>query len=225
VLASIPLFADLGPAALDALARHAVERHARRGEALFHAGDAAAGIYVVLDGAVRVVRDDGHRRIVLHVERAGGTLGEIPTFAGGPFPATAIADEPTRYVILGAAAIAAAVTANPALALRLLERLARRSAELVARLDRIAFANVGARLARYLVVRMETRRGRDTPGPIVVSLGLTQTQVAEELGTVREVLVRELRALRDRGIVRALPGGRLEIVDPVLLRSLATRHR
>jgi CRP-like cAMP-binding protein len=76
VLASIPLFADLGPAALDALARHAVERHARRGEALFRAGDAAAGIYVVLDGAVRVVRDDGHRRVVLHVERGGSEVGE-----------------------------------------------------------------------------------------------------------------------------------------------------
>jgi CRP/FNR family transcriptional regulator len=225
VLSSIPLFADLGPAALDVLARHAVERRARRGETLFRAGDAAAGIHVVIEGAVRVVRDDGHRRVVLHVERAGGTLGEVPTFAGGPYPATAIADEPTRYVVLGADAIAAAVQANPALALRLLERLARRTAELVARLDRIAFANVAARLARYLVVRMETRRGREAPGPIVVSLGLTQTQVAEELGTVREVLVRELRALRDGGVVRALPGGRLEIVDPVRLRSLAARHR
>ena len=57
MLASIPLSADLGPVALDAVARHAIERHARRGEALSRAGDAAAGIYVVLDGAVRVVRE------------------------------------------------------------------------------------------------------------------------------------------------------------------------
>jgi len=225
VLSTLPLFADLGPEALDALARHADERNARRGDVMFRAGDQAAGIYVVLDGAVRVVRDDGHRRVVLHVERVGGTLGEIPMFAGGPFPATAIAHEPTRYVVLGREAIAAAVAASPVLAFRLLERLARRAAELVARLDRIAFANVGARLARYLVVRVETRRGRETSGPIVISLGLTQTQVAEELGTVREVLVRELRALRESGVVRALPGGRLEIVDAVRLRSLAARHR
>lgn len=223
MLADTPLFAGLDAAALDALARHAIERRARTGETLFRAGERARGILVLLDGAVRVVRDDGQRRIVLHVERAGGTLGEIPTFAGGPYPATAIATEPTRYVVLGPEAMAAAVAASPMLAMRLLERLARRAGEFVARLDRMAFTNVGARLARHLVYRVETQRVRDPAAPVVITLGLAQGQLAEELGTVREVVVRELRTLREAGIVRPRGGGRLEIPDPVRLRSLAGR--
>jgi len=50
---------------------------------------------------------------------------------------------------------------------------------------------------------------------------MTQQQLAEELGTVREVVVRELQALRAAGLVRALGSGRFEIVDATALRARA----
>jgi CRP/FNR family transcriptional regulator len=215
-LAALPLFAGLEPAALRVLATRGIERRAATGEALFHAGDEAAGVYVVLEGRVRVVREVDGRRIVLHVEGGGGTLGEVPTFAGGPFPATAIAAEPTRCIVLTPEVIAAAIGASPRLALRLLERMALRVREMVTRLDRLAFQQVGARLARYLLVRAERSRSGT-----VISLGLTHRQLAEELGTVREVIVRELLALRRAGLIRAAGGGRIEIVDREGLRGRA----
>jgi CRP/FNR family cyclic AMP-dependent transcriptional regulator len=51
---------------------------------------------------------------------------------------------------------------------------------------------------------------------------MTQQQLAEEVGTVREVIVRELHALRSRGIIRALGSGRYEVVDAEALRARAT---
>jgi DNA-binding transcriptional regulator LsrR (DeoR family) len=43
------------------------------------------------------------------------------------------------------------------------------------------------------------------------SLGMTQHQLAEELGSVREVISRELRELKRAGIVEALGTGRYRL--------------
>ncbi|MBW8838537.1 MAG: winged helix-turn-helix domain-containing protein [Gemmatimonadetes bacterium] len=72
-----------------------------------------------------------------------------------------------------------------------------------------------ARLAEYLIGRADARHRA------VIAIGMTQQQLAEELGTVREVVVRELQALRASGLLRALGSGRFEIVDATALRARA----
>jgi CRP-like cAMP-binding protein len=214
-LQAVPFFAAFPRPALKVMADRAIERRFETAETIFRAGEASGGLLVVLEGKVRVVRRAGGRAQVVHVERAGGTLGEVPLFAGGGYPATAIAAEPTVCALIDRQAIMAAVRSHPEAAFVLLERLAKRVRELVERLDRSALRPVAARVAEYLVSRADAR-GRAT-----VSLGMTQQQLAEELGTVREVIVRELQALRAAGLVRSLGPGRFEIVDAPALRVRA----
>lgn len=215
-LQCIPFFAAFPPGALKVMADRGVERRYGAGETLFRVGDTAGGLMVVLEGRVRVVRQAGGRAQVVHVETAGGTLGDVPLFAGGNYPATAIAVEPTSCAVIAREALAAAVRTSPESAFVLLERLAQRIRELVERLDRASLRPVSARLAAYLVTRADAR------GRAVIALGMTQQELAEDLGTVREVIVRELHALRSRGVIRALGGGRYEVVDLEALRARAT---
>lgn len=214
-LDAVPFFAAFPRAAVQAMADRAVARRFATGETVFRAGDQASGLMVVLEGKVRVVRRAGARTQVVHVEGVGGTLGEVPLFSGGGYPATAVAAEPTTCVLIAREALAAAVKSSPDAAFVLLERLARRVRELVERLDRSALRPVSARLAEHLIARADAR------GRAIVAIGMTQQQLAEELGTVREVIVRELHALRTEGLVRSLGGGRLEIVDVTALRARA----
>jgi CRP/FNR family transcriptional regulator len=214
-LQSIPFFAAFPRAALQVMADRAVERRFVTGETLFHAGDAPGGLMVVLDGRVRVVRQAGGRAQVVHVETVGGTLGEVPLFDGGGYPATAVAAEATACAVIARETLAAALRSSPEAAFVLLERLARRVRELVERLDRAALRPVSSRLAEYLVARADAR------GRAVIALGMTQQQLAEELGTVREVVVRELQTLRAQGVVRSVGSGRYEIVDAGALRARA----
>jgi CRP-like cAMP-binding protein len=79
----------------------------------------------------------------------------------------------------------------------------------------LAARSVSARLAGYLLKRRE-RAGRDP-----FTLGGSHTAVAEELGTVREVLGRSLRALRDRGLITVDAKGGILIVDQAGLRAVA----
>jgi CRP-like cAMP-binding protein len=105
--------------------------------------------------------------------------------------------------------------ADPEVAWLLLRRLAGRVRTLVEQLDRLAARDVGARLAEYLLARAPE------DGGAALTLGAPQARVAEELGTVREVLVRELRQFRAEGLLRSAGRGRYEIVDRGALEARA----
>ena len=215
LLSALSLFRGTPPDVAVSLAARAVERRYATGEVLFTEGSPPRGIHIVLEGRVRVLRGDGDRQHVVHSEGPGGTLGEVPTFAGGVYPATAVASEPTRCLLVSRDAIDASVAACPEVAFLFLARLATRVRELVDRLDERSTRDVTGRLARFLIARVRT------PGDFRVTLGMTQGALAEELGTVREVVVRGLLSLRTRGAIKALGGGRYEIVDAEALRTFA----
>lgn len=215
VLLRIPLFRGLNAGALRELATRSVLRTFEGGEVLWHAGAEPRGFFVIMDGAVRVVRTVHGRQHVVHVEGSGGTLGDVALFEGQPYPATAIALRRTVCLAVTRDGLLAAIRRDPELALSLLARLAARVRHLIGRLDGLAARSVQARLAGYLLERRE-RSGRD-----LFTLGGSHSTVAEELGTVREVLGRNLRTLRDRGLIALGENGAMRIVDERGLREVA----
>jgi CRP/FNR family transcriptional regulator len=217
-LSGIELLRELGPSALRLLAMRGVERRFATGTRLFSRGTEPLGLMIVLSGRVRVVRESEGRGQVVHEEGVGGTLGEVPLFAGGTYPASAVAVESTRCLVLTRNVVFALVGEDPGFALALLERLARRVRTLVDRLDHLASHRVDARLAAFLLGRLAATRGAAT-----LDLGMTQSQLAEELGTVREVVVRELGRLRRRGVIRTYRDGRIVVLDRAALETLVTR--
>jgi CRP/FNR family transcriptional regulator len=215
LIEGVSLFRDLNVGAQRALAARGELRRYSPDEVLWLPGDDASHLHVVLEGAVRVVRSLGGRQHVVHVEGAGGTLGDVAMFAGGHYPATAIAATQTVCLAFDRDGLLGAIGEDPKLALALLSRLALRVRHLIERLDRATAQSVPARLAGFLLARHEAGGG----GSFV--LGQTQQAVAEELGTVREVVVRALRQLRDDGLIANVGRGRFRVVDYQRLRATA----
>jgi CRP/FNR family transcriptional regulator, dissimilatory nitrate respiration regulator len=211
-----PLFACLNAAALRTLRSRAIERHFCPDEVLFIAGSPPRGLFVILEGSVRVVRSRNGRQHVIHIEGPGGTLGEVPLYSGGGYPATAVAVTETRCAVIAKETLVTMMSDDPRLAWWLLERLSRRIRGLVERVDALATQDVAARLAAYILARTEPQHGRQ-----IATLGGTQAALAEELGTVREVVVRNLRALQRGGVMRASGRGRYEILQVGALREVA----
>jgi CRP/FNR family cyclic AMP-dependent transcriptional regulator len=183
---------------------------------LFLTGSESRGWWIVLEGKVRVVRGHDARQHVVHTEGPGGTLGEVPLVSGGTHPATAIAAEPTTCALLSRVALEGAIGEAPAIAFILAERLAERVRMLVDRLDVRSARSVQARLIDFLLARPRQRGSS-------VSIGMTQQALAEELGTVREVVAREIRALIKSGWIESLGGGRYRVVDVAALRRASQR--
>ena len=212
-LAALPLFRDTPPDVIAALASRGVEVRFPSNGVIFLAGSAPRGWYVVTEGKVRVVRGSASRQHVIHTEGPGGTLAEVPLFTDRPHPATAIASEPTRCVLFDRRALEAAIAEAPTVAFLLARRLALRVEHLVQRLHERSATSVRARLIEFLLARKPAR------ATDAITLGMTQQALAEDLGTVREVVARELRALVRAGLVESLDRGRYRIVDPAALRE------
>ena len=213
-LERLSLFVGISADAQKELAARTVERTYAAGASIFSAGEEARGMYVVTSGRVRVVRDGSGRRHVLHEEGPGGTLGEVPLFEAGGYPATAIAAEETSCLFISRDAIGAAMRADPEVAWRFLGRLAARVRTLVERIDGLTARSVPQRLAALLLARQPVADG-------AVTLGGTQQEIAEELGTVREVVVRAMRTLCGSGAIEPLGRGRYHIRNASKLRELA----
>jgi CRP-like cAMP-binding protein len=211
-IARCPLFAQLGDADLEALARIAHERRYRAGETLFLANEAPAGLHVVTEGEVRVtvLSPRSGREIVLTIERPYQSVAELPSFDGGPYPAHATAVVETRTTFLPQAAFDQVLLERPTVARHLLRALGRRLRRLVALVEQISFQEVVHRLAAHLLERAGD-------GPIELD---TNATIAAQLGTVPELVSRNLARLHQAGTIR-LQQRRVEIVDVAALRELA----
>ena len=214
------LFKELDEKTLGVLAERAVERSFQKDELLFVAGEEARGLYVIARGAVRAFREslDG-REQVIHVERAGATIAEVPVFDDGTYPSTAAAEEETTVLFIDKRDVRLLCLEHPEITLAALKVLAgrlRRCAELV---EALSLREVGQRLARFLLAEAR-RSGTRTESGISLRLTHTNQQIAARIGTVREVVSRAFTRLHhDRLIV--VQGRQLIIPDEEALAAFA----
>jgi len=219
-LRRVAYFRSVPAAELERLARRCRERALRRGERAFEAGDACRGLLVVAEGAVemRQVSPRG-REQVLHAEGVGATLGEAPLFDGQGYIASAVAVAPTRLVLVPREAVLDLCRRHPAVALSMLEAMARRVRSFAGLVEDLAFRQVTERLARHLEAGAAASGLPVSPG-IVVDLMLTQEQLAARLGTVRELVSRALAQLERSGAIKRSRSG-IVIRDPGRLAEAA----
>ena len=214
------LFGSLDDDALKLLGERALERHFKKDEVIFVAGEEATGMYVIVDGAVRAFRmsADG-REQVIHVERAGATIAEVPLFDDGTYPSNVAAEESTTVLFLDKRDVQRLFLQHPQIALVALKVMAsrlRRCAELV---EALSLKEVGQRLARFLLAEARRSGTRTDRG---ISLQLTQTnqQIAARIGSVREVVSRAFTRLQHDKLIN-VDGRNLLILDEEALESFA----
>jgi CRP-like cAMP-binding protein len=215
-LGRVPYFASLPVAERRRLACACTARPLAAGETLFEEGEACRGLFVIVEGRVEVRQVSVRgREQVFHTEGPGAALGEGPLFDGGPYIASAVAAAPARVLFLPRAEVVRLCLRHPAVALAMLEAMARRVRHFAGIVSDLAFRPVIERLARHLLAAAPAA----TPGA-EIRLALTHAQLAARLGTVRELVARALGQLEDRGVI-ARQRGRLTLRDPRRLAALA----
>jgi CRP-like cAMP-binding protein len=201
-LRRVPFFAVLPPDELKALASHCVVRRLAKDEMLFAEGDACEGLYVVQAGALKLFKmADTGREQVLVIERAGSTVGELPLFDGGAFPASAAAIENSTLLYLPKREFLDLCRRNSAVAFAVIRTLAWRFRYMTNLVEELSLKEVCHPLARFLRDRavksgVQTKRGIEFP------LEETNQEIGAEIGTVRDLVSRNLRRFVDRGIIR-----------------------
>ncbi|PDW03418.1 Crp/Fnr family transcriptional regulator [Candidatus Viridilinea mediisalina] len=201
-LRAIPLLASLDPVTLGDTARRAQRCTFRPGQQILTEGEEAPGLFLIQRGRVRLSRmaPDG-REQVLAMLGPGAHFDPVPLFDGGLNPSSARAMSRVVCLLLPREDLLALIRRHPDLAYAALSAMAGQLRELVALVEDLAFRSVRARLARQLLV--EAGEG---------AAQLTQQELAERAGTVREMAGRALRRLAEEGLVR-LERGRVIVLD------------
>lgn len=195
VLATIPSFAGLDAASLEALAQIAIRRDYAAGQVVFLEGEPCTGLYVVQVGWLRSVKiSPTGREQVIRIVGPGESFNEVGVFAGGVNHVTVEALEPARLWILLREQLLQSIERHPRLAQALIRNLAQRSLHLMSLIEDLSLRTVESRLARLLIEQASdevVHRRRWS----------TQAEMAARLGTVPDVLNRALRSLVEAGLI------------------------
>lgn len=194
ILWNCPLFYGLADEDLAALAMVAYRRQLDPGEVLFLAGEEAQGMHIVVNGRVKVfvISPASGREMILTVEQPYQTVAELVALDGGGYPASAEALEASEVLILEQEGFQRVLRERPDIGVHLMRMLGRRLRRLVNLIEAISFQEVVHRLASYLL--------EHAADGVPFALD-TNAAIAAELGTVPELVSRNLSRLAASGAI------------------------
>jgi len=197
-LQDVPLFAALSASEIRALSERAIEKRFAPGEVLFHEGEECGGLYLLAEGRVKIFKTSGGgREVMLAIEAAPSSVAEVPLFDGGPYPATVSAVDSVTAYLVTKQDFAHVCRANPEVPLKVLAVVGQRLRQLVRVVESVTFGSVRQRLARSLLEFAEQA------GAPSFTLPVTHEELAFRLGTVREVVSRNLSRFQAEGLLGA----------------------
>ena len=212
ILKKTPLFAALDDSELNSLAERSGIRPFDTGEILFSEGDACAGLYIVVTGRIRIYKTSmGGREQVLTLEGPGSSIAELPVFDGGPYPASASALAPSEMLFISRADLRAICLEHPEVSLKLLQVVGARLRRLVGIIEELSFTTVRHRLISW-ILREATAEGRASERGIVFDLRASQQELAAHIGTVRELVSRNLARLQAQSFIE-MNGREITVLD------------
>ncbi len=216
---SLPMFRRLPQEERDRIAAIASIRDLGRGETLWNAGDPADALTLIVKGRVKVVRHGGAADMILEIFGIGEPVGAVAVYNRMPYPASAVALEPTALLVVPARDYFALLERHPDLAASLIGELTRLYMSLSRKLEDMRGQRVEARIAQ-LFLSLADRMGRDSPEGTVVPMSLSRQEVAEMIGTTVESTIRVMSRWGREGVL-VTETGRFLIPSGDALRAIA----
>jgi CRP/FNR family transcriptional regulator, cyclic AMP receptor protein len=197
MLRSVPLFAHLDDNMLSRLEAIAVKRTYPRNTILISKGDATDHLFVILSGKLKVtIADDSGKEIIISLLGAGDYFGEIAVIDGESRTATIATTEASEVLTIARDEFHRVLKSSPELMFDLLIILARKVRIATEKLESLAFDDVYGRLVKLLTQLAKPRDNR-----WIVEERLTHQDIADMIGSSREMVSRIMKALAMGGYI------------------------
>lgn len=218
VLKAAPLFAALSDAEVEYLTARTEVRSYAPDEMLFTEGEPCTGLHLVASGRVRIFKSSANgREQVLAVEGPGASVAELPVFDGGGYPASVSAVEDTKVLFISRKDFRDVCMEHPEVALKVLQVVGGRLRRLVGIIEELSFTTVRHRLISWLL-REAKSAGRETEHGLVLPLNASHQEIASQIGTVRELVSRNIARLQAQSLIR-VRGQEIVILDQAGLEA------
>lgn len=181
---------------LKALSAQGVLKAYPRNTIIVSEGDETDSFYVIVEGRIKVyVSDEEGREVVLGTQGPGDYFGEM-VLDGGPRSASVVTLEPSRFAVVGKQRFRDFLYAHPEFSIHLVEKLIARTRALTENVKSLALMDVYGRVARLLLELAVNEDGR-----LVVPEKLTQQDIANRVGSSREMVSRIFKDLTIGGYI------------------------
>jgi CRP-like cAMP-binding protein len=210
VLKRVALFSSLSEQEFSFVASHLLPRKYSSGELIFSEGDVCVGLYIVQSGDVRIFKSSaGGREQVLSIDGPNSSIAELPVFDGGSYPASAQAVSDSTLLFFSRQDFQSLCLRYPQVALKVLAVVGGRLRKLVGIIEELSFTTVRHRLIA-LLVRWGKAEGVRHGDGITLTLPANNSEMAAQIGTVRELVSRNLSRLQAEGLIQ-IDNRKLEI--------------
>jgi CRP/FNR family transcriptional regulator len=172
----------------------------------------------VESGHIRIFKSSaGGREQVLSIDGPGSSVAELPVFDGGSYPASVTAIDDATLLFVSKQDFQSLCLTHPRVALKVLRVVGARLRRLVGIIEELSFTTVRHRLASFLV-RLARTEGKRTSEGVEVLLPVNNQELASQIGTVRELVSRNLSRFQSEGILK-VDGRSVTIPDLKALES------
>lgn len=204
-----PAFESMEAPVLVAALERAELLHLPAGTPMFGEGSPCRQFPLVLSGSIRVAKCSDGRELQLYRVAPGEScvLTTSCLFGNREYPATGVVERDARLLVLPRPVFDELMSAHVPFRQYVFSLFAERLADMMALVEAVAFHRLDRRVASALLGH----------GRVV---HLTHQQVADEVGSVREIVTRVLRNFADQGLVRSGRGA-IEVLDAAGLRRVA----
>jgi len=212
VLKLYPVLTGLPPAQLDSLLQPQAVMHLPAGTQVFAEHQPCQGFPLLIEGSIKVIKlaSSGRELMLYRVVPGGSCIISSSCLLGHTdYNARGIAETPLTLLILPITVFSRLMLEDPPFRDFVFHLFAERIGELMQLVEEVAFSRLDQRLARLLLARNET------------VLGVTHQQLADELGSVREIVSRLLKGFAAQGLV-VLGREQLTVSDRAGLQKLAS---
>lgn len=212
ILKNIPIFAVLQDQEIEEFLAFTHEKRLAANENIFWEGDPAEWFYVVVEGKIKISKlTSNAREIVLSFFGPGEIFGEVAVLENRPYPASALAVDPSRLIGIRKSDFWDFLLKHPEVALKIIALLSGRLREAQNRLRDLAGERVEQRLAR-LLLRLYDKLGAVIP--------FTRQELSDMSGTTTETTIRTLSQWKDQGIISSVRG-EITVINEEKLKELA----
>jgi CRP-like cAMP-binding protein len=214
------LFRRLKPEDRQRVAAVSAVREFEKGAVLFSEGEGSDLMYTVLAGRVKVFKTTPRGTdVILELFGPGDPVGAVAVYEARPYPASALALEQTRCLVIPRQAFFSLLEGYPSMVRGLLVGLTHRLVELTSRLTELSGGRVEGRLARFFL-KLGTDMGQRRGDGLFIPLALSRQELADMIGTTIETSIRIMSRWGKDDVVRTEKDG-FVIVDRAALEAVA----
>ncbi|HZR23966.1 MAG TPA: Crp/Fnr family transcriptional regulator [Vicinamibacterales bacterium] len=174
---------------------------------IFSEGDPSDLLYTVVTGRVKVFKTTARGTdIILELFGPGDPVGAVAVYESRPYPASAVALDPTTCVVIPRQAFFSLLEQYPTMVRGLLVGLTHRLVELTNRLTELSGGKIDGRLARFFL-KLATDMGQQRPDGIFIPLALSRQELADMIGTTIETSIRIMSRWGKEDVIRTEKDG------------------